>query len=87
MNRDQIDGIDDLRELRRLVAQLLHSTPGVARVASATPDFQSAFKEMGRVSHEARIVAVACGDLIIGAVWATSTTFKVARALSRSTRR
>jgi len=88
MNRDQIDGMDDWRELRRLLGELAHTAPGVARLASATtPDFGSAFKEMGRVSREARVVASACADLIVGAVWATSATVRLARAVSRSTRR
>jgi hypothetical protein len=87
MNRGQIDRIDDIRELRRLLAELLNTAPGVSRVASASPDFKPAFEAMGRVSREARVVAVACGDIVIGAVWATSTTLRLARALSRTTRR
>jgi hypothetical protein len=87
MNRDHIDGVDDVRELRRLLAELMHTAPGAARLASATPDFGSAFKEMGRVSHAARVVASDCADLIVGALWATSATVRLARAVSRSTRR
>jgi hypothetical protein len=87
MNRGQIDRMDDLRELRRLFAGVLKTAPGVSRVASTSPDFKPAFEAMGRVSEEARVVAVACGDIVIGAVWATSTTFRLARALSRTTRR
>lgn len=87
MNRGQIDRSDDLRELRRMFAGLLQTAPGVNKVASASPDFKPAFEAMGRVSQETRVVAAACGNIVLGAAWATSTTFRLARALSRTTRR
>lgn len=87
MNRGQSDGLYDLREARRMLAGLLQTAPGVSKVTAASPEYKPAFEAMGRVSQEARVVAAACGDIVVGAVWATSTTFRLARALSRTTRR
>ena len=87
MDPDRIDRMDDWRELPKLFAEYLRAAPGVPRIAAATPDFGPAFKEMGRVTREARVVVSACTDLILGAVWATSATYKFARSVSRTPRR
>jgi hypothetical protein len=87
MNPDRIDKMDDWRELPKLFAEFLRATPGVTRITASTPDFRPVFTEAGRVSREARVVASACADLIFGAVWATSATYKLARSVSRTARR
>jgi hypothetical protein len=87
MRRGPVDGTDNFRELRKLFGELLSTAPGAARLASAAPDFRPLLRKSRRVSHEARLAATTSGDLIRSVAWATSVTFRLGRALARSSRR
>ena len=80
-------GIDDLREIAKLFSELLHETPGVGKLASATSEVGTAAQATKRVSGKTRTAVSFWRDLIIGTAWAMSIAFRFARAATRAGRR
>jgi hypothetical protein len=79
-------GIDDLREIAKLFAELLHETPGVGKLASATSELGTTVQATKRASGKTRAAVSFWRDLIIGTAWAMSIAFRFARAATRARR-